>query len=204
MTTLTTPDLVFGVILLAIVAVAAALFLRRRRTAALKDRFGHEYDHAVQTAGDRHKAEATLEERQKRVSGFEIHPLSPERRDSFVTEWRRVQALFVDDPAGAVTRAEVLLDQIMEARGYPVSDFEQRSADLSVEHGHVVEHYRTANQIAKRHARGEAGTEELRQGLIHYRALFDDLVNEPTGDDPVIEHRGGKVRDLRKEVTRRQ
>lgn len=201
MITMTPLQLAIGVIVIAVLAGIAVMLLRHRRTAALKTRFGHEYDHALRHADSASEAETLLHEREKRVAAFDIRPLARDRRDAFVADWRKVQAQFVDDPAGAVARADVLLGQVMEARGYPVTDFEQRSADLSVGHGDVVQHYRTAHTIAERHARGEAGTEDLRQAMIHYRALFDDLVNEPEGDAKVIEHRDGRVRDLRREKT---
>ncbi|MBH0112160.1 hypothetical protein I5E68_04225 [Novosphingobium sp. YJ-S2-02] len=186
---------------LLVVAVLVGIgitMMRRRHSASLKDRFGSEYDRAVHSTGNTVKAETMLHEREKRVAQFDIRPLTTEARGRFVERWRAVQSRFVDSPADAVSHADVLLGEVMEARGYPVVDFEQRSADLSVDHGHVVENYRTAHTIAERHARGEAGTEDLRQAMIHYRALFDDLVNEPHGEADVIANRDGRVHDLRK------
>jgi hypothetical protein len=174
------------IVLIAIVVLAlvgiALLWMRKRRSDGLKQRFGGEYDRLAQRTGDPGKAEQLLEAREKRVAQFEIKPIPASQRDSFVTAWREVQAQFVDDPKGAVARADDLLSQVMAARGYPMADFAQRAADLSVEHTDVVSHYRTAHDIAVRHERGEAGTEDLRQAMIHYRALFDDLVNEPVAD----------------------
>lgn len=192
-----------GLVVLAIIAGMAVTVMRRRHSARLRDRFGDEYDRTVDQSGSTHKAETVLDERRKRVEGFDIHALQPAQREVFVRAWLEVQAQFVDDPAGAVQRADVLLADVMNARGYPVADFDQRYEDLSVDHGEVVAHYRTGHHIAASHARGEAGTEELRRAMIHYRALFDDLVNEPENFSPVIEHRGGRVHDLRKETTRR-
>ena len=167
-------------LVLVLVAIGATvLFLRRRRTDALQSRFGPEYKRAVEQTGDRHKAEAQLHDLEKRVEALSIRPLAREDRERFVEAWRQVQANFVDEPKVAVMRADDLLGEVMGARGYPVSDFEQRSADLSVDHPTVVQNYRAAHDIALRHGRGEASTEDLRQAMIHYRMLFDDLVNEP-------------------------
>jgi len=169
-------------IVVAVVAVAAVLVIaaimssRRRRSEHLKDRFGREYDRTVKATGDRSKAEADLEEREKRVEKLDIRPLDASERRDFLGRWTEVQARFVDDPARAVAFADALLGDVMKARGYPVSDFEQRAGDISVDHPVVVEHYHKAHEIAVRHGRGEASTEDLRQAMIHYRALFDNLV----------------------------
>jgi hypothetical protein len=192
-----------GVIALAVLVGVVVTVMRSRHTARLRDRFGDEYDRTIDQSGSTYEAETVLHEREQRVAAFDIRPLQPARREAFVRSWLEVQAQFVDDPAGAVQRADVLLADVMTARGYPVADFDQRYEDLSVDHGEVVAHYRTGHHIAASHARGEAGTEELRRAMIHYRALFDDLVNEPEGFSPVIEHHGGRVHDLRKETTRR-
>ena len=162
-----------------VIVVALILWSRSRRSAALKDRFGPEYGRTVDQLGDAGRAEQVLAERQKRVSSYTLKPLAPDLRDHFVETWHNVQAQFVDDPSYAVTRADDLLGEVMAARGYPVRDFDQRAADLSVDHPEVVQNYRAAHDIALRHGRGEAGTEDLRTAMIHYRALFDDLVNEP-------------------------
>jgi hypothetical protein len=169
------------VIVVAIVAVFAA---RRRRSAHLKEHFGPEYERAVAEAGSPSKAEAELAEREKRVDKLDIRPLDHAERDDFMRRWAEVQARFVDDPPRSVAFADALLGEVMKARGYPVSDFDQRAGDISVEHPHVVEHYRTAHEIAVRHERGQASTEDLRQAMIHYRALFDELVG---ADQPVPE-----------------
>jgi hypothetical protein len=176
-------DLLIILVLVAIVAIGAFLLLRRRKRDVLQSKFGPEYSRVVEKAGSAREAEAELKEREKRVSAFEIRPLAAADRERFTDGWQRVQADFVDDPRGAVTRADVLLGDLMSARGYPVSDFEQRSADLSVDHPVVVQNYRSAHEIADRHARGEAGTEDLRQAMIHYRALFDELSRDaPAGE----------------------
>ncbi len=173
----TTTAIIIGVIVVALV-FAIALFLRSRRTERLKDKFGPEYGRAVEDSGGRLKAEADLQQRAKRVEKFAVRPLTPADRDRYVASWTKIQSDFVDDPKSAVTQADTLLGQVMNTRGYPTSDFEQRSADLSVDHPQVVANYRAAHDIALRHERGEAGTEDLRQAMIHYRALFDDLVAE--------------------------
>ena len=174
-----TTTIIILVAVLAAVLIALALVMRQRRSANLRDRFGPEYERAVEETGGRRKAEAQLHDREKRVEAFAIRPLGPGEGQRYVHLWRKVQADFVDDPKAAVSRADALLSEIMSARGYPVGDFEQRSADLSVDHPVVVQNYRAAHAIAVRHARGEAGTEDLRQAMIHYRSLFEDLVDEP-------------------------
>ena len=169
----------------AIVAVGAWLLMSRRRSEHLRDRFGSEYERQVEESGSQSKAEADLAERDKRVSKLTIRPLSPADQDRFLDRWTKVQATFVDDPARSVDYADALLAEVMSARGYPVSDFEQRAGDISVDHPNVVQHYRAGHDIAVRHDRGEANTDELRQALIHYRALFEELVTESA---PVTEH----------------
>lgn len=177
--TFTPMEIVLVVLVVLLAAAAITLWMRSRRTEALKSQFGAEYARAVHDTGDERKAETLLAERQKRVAGYTIKPLSQEMRAHFVETWRGVQAQFVDDPSYAVTRADDLLSEVMLARGYPVHDFDQRAADLSVDHPDVVQHYRTAHDLALSHSRGEASTEDLRTAMIHFRALFDDLVNEP-------------------------
>jgi hypothetical protein len=147
----------------------------------LRTQFGNvEYARAVEKGGNVRHAEAGLEERAQRVEAFHIRRLGSGDRARFVESWRGVQAGFVDAPAGAVTAADTLLGDVMSARGYPVSDFEQRAADMSVDHPLILENYRTAHEIALRQMKGQASTEELRQAMVHYRTLFEELVNEPT------------------------
>ncbi len=150
---------------------------QRRRTDRLQERFGPEYERTVDAAGDKGRAEQELESRQERVDAFEIRALEPADRDRIRERWQVVQAHFVDDPASAVGEADDLIGEVMRARGYPVGDFEQRAADISVNHPEVVDHYRTAHRIAIRERRGEADTESLRQAMVHYRALFSDLLD---------------------------
>ena len=172
-------EMLLAVLVVVLALVAIMLWIRSRRSQALKSQFGPEYARAVQDIGDERKAESVLAERQKRVATYTIKPLSHEMRDHFVETWRAVQAQFVDDPRYAVARADDLLGEVMLARGYPMQDFDHRAEDLSVDHADVVQHYRTAHDIALSHSRGEATTEDLRTAMIHFRALFDDLVNEP-------------------------
>jgi hypothetical protein len=172
--------LVCCVIVIAVVAIGATMFGRKRRSEKLRTRFGSaEYDRALQAGDSRRQAEAGLDKRTDRVEGLRIRPLGSGDRARFVESWSRVQARFVDSPGGAVTEADQLLGDVMSTRGYPMSDFEQRAADISVAYPLVLENYRTAHGIAVRQTSGKASTEELRQAMIHYRTLFDELVAEP-------------------------
>lgn len=170
--------IILAIVVIAAVIVAGVLVSRRRRSEHLRSHFGPEYERALEAKGDRGKAEAELAQREKRVKKLEIHPLGAAARRDFTNRWAEVQARFVDDPPRAVAFADALLAEVMSARGYPVTDFEQRAGDISVDHPRVVEHYRAAHDIAERHRQGQAGTEDLRQAMIHYRALFDELVND--------------------------
>lgn len=165
-------------VVIAIVVIALFLLLRKRKTDELRGRFGSEYDHTLKETGDRARAEAELKEREKRVERLNIRPLNSEDATRFRGSWGNIQKRFVDDPKAAVTEADQLLGDVMAKRGYPIGDFEQRAADISVEHPRVVEHYRAGHDIALRHAKGQASTEDLRQAMIHYRTLFTDLVGE--------------------------
>lgn len=158
--------------------VWAAVTLQRRRR--LRERFGPEYARTVDAVGQPNRAEALLQERVARVSRFKLRPLSSEQAAAFAREWRRVQSRFVDDPDAAVAEADALVGDIMTARGYPPEDFERRADDVSVDHPHVVENYRIARELMLRRERGEAGTEELRQAVVNYRVLFDDLLEVGT------------------------
>ena len=172
--------IVIAVALLVVAGISVLFFIRKRRTARLQDQFGGaEYARAVKEGGGRRKAEAVLDERADRVEGFHIRALAQGDRSRFVESWSRVQARFVDSPGGAVTEADQLLGDVMSTRGYPVSDFEQRAADLSVDHPMVLENYRAAHGAALLQAQGKASTEDLRQAMIHYRTLFEELVAEP-------------------------
>jgi hypothetical protein len=185
--------IVIAVVLIA--AIGGYLVWQRQRSKTLQGRFGHEYDRAVDEVGSRRQAEAELEARARRVKALDIRPLNPDDRLRFIDAWRGVQAQFVDDPASAISKADKLLAEVMLARGYPVDNFDQRLADLSVEHGDVVEHYRAAHAIALDHERGQAGTEDLRHAMIHFRELFEELVGEPPGrDEPPHQSESSHVR----------
>ena len=173
--------LVIAAVVIIAVAAVAWVYAQRQRRVRLRSHFGPEYDRAVREAGSPTKADALLAERAKRVRDLKIHRLSREQAEAFAREWQRIQAMFVDDPDGAVAAADRLVTEVMSARGYPIEDFDTRAADLSVEHPRVVESYRIARALAVRRNRGEAGTEELRQAVVNYRALFDDLLKTDEG-----------------------
>jgi hypothetical protein len=164
------------------VGVAFWLYSQKRKTENLREQFGPEYERAVDEHGDRREAEHRLEERKERVEKLQIRPLESAERDRFAERWRTTQAEFVDEPRAAVKHADDLIGEVMEARGYPVGDFERRAEDVSVEHPRVVEHYRTAHDIAVRSDRGDADTEALREAMVHYRALFEDLLETAPAD----------------------
>jgi hypothetical protein len=159
-----------------VIAVAALLVMRKRRSDQLKQRFGPEYDRAVLQHGDARHAEAVLTDREKRVEKFSIRALPPGDRERYAEEWANVQKRFVDDPAVAVTEADKLVTKVMLARGYPMSTFEQRTADISVNYPGVVQNYRSARTIVVRHNNGQSTTEDLRQAMVHFRSLFDELL----------------------------
>jgi len=167
--------LVAAVIVL--IGAIVLLYVRKRRTttAGLRQKFGPEYDRAVLTHGA--KAEAKLTDREKRIEKLNIRDLDAMERERYAKHWQEVQSRFVDSPKGAVTEADDLVSSVMKARGYPVSDFEQRAADISVDHPRVVENYRSAHEIALRVGKDAASTEDLRTAMIHYRSLFDELVH---------------------------
>ena len=162
------------VVLLVIIGVLVA---RQQRSRRLKDEFGPEYGRVVAQRGDQGAAEKELADRRQRVGKFEIRDLDPEVRERYLERWAAAQRYFVDKPAGAAGEADELVQQVMHDRGYPVDeDFEQRAADISVEHPAVVENYRAAHGISQRAGTGQANTEQLRQAMVHFRALFDDLL----------------------------
>jgi hypothetical protein len=184
------------IIVAAVVVVIAAVAIwwawRRQRHSHLESRFGPEYRREIERQGNLSKAEATLAAREKRVARLHIKPLMADDAARFAHEWRAVQTRFVDDPNGAVTEADRLVGEVMLTRGYPVGNFEQQVADISVDHPDVVMNYRAAREIADQHARGEATTEDLRQAMVHYRALFRDLLESPPAavDARTREHAG--------------
>ena len=175
---MSTTALLLLVLIIAVVVVGVVLYLQRRRSDALRTQFGPEYQHAVKRFGDERKAEAELAAREKRVRSFNIRDLTPEERSRFSEAWKRAQARFVDEPAEAAADADVLVKELMQTRGYPMGDFEQRAADVSVDHPNVVTNYRAAREIAVRTSEGKATTEDIRQAMVHYRALFTELVEE--------------------------
>jgi FtsZ-interacting cell division protein ZipA len=172
--------IIIGIVAIAIVVVIAALlYVRKRKSERLRQQFGPEYDRAVRQHGDPRQAEAVLLEREKRVEKFSIRPLAPADRERYASDWAAVQKRFVDDPSMAVTQAEKLVTAVMVARGYPMGDFEQRAADISVNYPTVVQNYRSAREITLRHAQGKSSTEDLRQSMVYFRSLFDELLASP-------------------------
>jgi len=177
-------------IVAAIAGAALVWYLQKQRSLHLRERFGPEYERARTEIGDPRRTEAVLSAREKRVEKLHIHPLSAEEATRFGEVWRHVQSLFVDDPQGAIREADELVNQVMTARGYPMADFTQRQADISVDHPVVVEHYRAARAIAERNQTGAANTEDLRQAIIHYRALFEDLLERKPSEPTVVHAKG--------------
>jgi hypothetical protein len=170
--------IVAGVVVVALLAVAAWLFSRKKKQSErLQQRFGPEYGRTVGELGGRTKAELELKAREKRVEQLSITPLSPPEAARFAQAWNALQGRFVDDPKGVVVQADQLVRELMLKRGYPMGDFERRAADISVDHPAVVENYRAAQAIAARDERGEADTEELRKAVVHYRVLFDEMLD---------------------------
>ena len=167
------------VIILAVVALAALIFVsvQKQRTKRLRAKFGPEYDRLVHQYGSPQKAEADLALRERRVEKLSLRDLDPPEAERFAHAWRTEQARFVDSPRETVAKADRLVGELMNAVGYPVGDFEQRAADISVDHPRVVENYRAAHRLAELDARGEGSTEDLRQAMVHYRALFEDLLS---------------------------
>jgi len=185
------PAWVWVLIAVGVVAVLAVVLwqaLARRRTGRLQQQFGPEYDRAVGDAESRRDAEAELQAREERRRRLDIRPLTQAARDRYTETWRTTQAQFVDDPRGAVAAADSLIQSVMAERCYPVEDFEQRAAYVSVDHPRVVENYREGHRLAQASAGGDDSTENLRRAMRHYRALFDELV-EPAADEPTARER---------------
>ena len=178
----TTQLMIAVAVIVAVLALGAWLLSRQRRSADLRRRFGPEYDRTVRQMGDASRAESQLEARSARVSALEIRSLSTDERETFGERRRKAQAQFVDDPLAAVSAADRLVAEVMQARGYPMSDFERRAEDVSVDHPEVVGEYRSAHAIAQRQGDGQASTEDLRRAMVHYRALFAELLETPTPD----------------------
>ena len=174
---------IVAIVVIALI-VAGLLVMRQRRSQQLQEGFGPEYDRTLEErGGDRRQAEAELRERRERREKFQVRPLDPGAREAYAQRWRATQARFVDQPAPAVGEADALVMEVMRDRGYPVADeFEQRAADVSVDHPEVVDHYRAAHAISIRTTGGEAGTEDLRQAMVHFRALFAELLGPDDAD----------------------
>jgi hypothetical protein len=179
---------ILAIVVIALIVAVLVLVMRQRQSKQLQKGFGPEYDRTIEErGGDRREAEAELRARRERREQFEVRPLDPAAREAYAERWRAAQRRFVDQPGPAVGEADRLVMEVMRDRGYPVADeFEQRAADVSVDHPDVVEHYRAAHAISIRATGGEAGTEDLRQSMVHFRALFDELLGRTddgrTGD----------------------
>jgi hypothetical protein len=185
--------IVIAVVVVAVIAIVAIVVMRQRRRTELRESFGSEYDRAVAREGDVRKGESDLMARRERRAELDIRPLSPQSRTAYARSWEQTQARFVDNPATALAQADALIIAVMEERGYPMDDFERRAEDISVDHPDVVQHYRAAHDISVRvdedpnastsSTVSDVSTEDLRQGLVHYRALFQELL-EPDEDEP--------------------
>jgi hypothetical protein len=177
------PKILTAIILIVVAVlavVAAILYERRRRTERLRQTFGSEYDRVARRLGDPDRAETVLAAREKRVSRLNLRALPETERERYVQQWAFVQKQFVDDPRGAVNEADRLVTDVMNARGYPMSEFDQRADDISVHYPHTVGNYRTAHDIVLRHGRSESSTEDLRKAMVHFRSLFDELLGAPS------------------------
>ena len=177
---------VIALVVVAVVALAAWLAYRKRRTGQLRDTFGPEYDREVRVS-DRRTAEGELQARREQRERLEIRPLRPAARERYSAAWRETQAKFVDDPAGAVTEADELVHRVMVERGYPMEQFEQLAADISVDHPQVVESYRAAHAVSLASQHGKATTEDLREAVVHYRSLFEELLADGEAPDRRVE-----------------
>jgi len=179
------------IVLAAIVVIVLVIALvkyrqqQAKRHRRLRERFGPEYGRLVTVTGSASKAERELEAREKRAARYNIRALSRDEQARFTARWQQVQAEFVDNPKASLGHADDLLGEVMTGRGYPVQDFEQRSSDLSVDHPVIVQHYHAAHGIALRHKTGATTTEDLRQAMIHYRALFEELVSDTSPSAPI-------------------
>jgi hypothetical protein len=170
-------------IAVAAVLVAASFVSRRKKTQRLKQHYGREYERLVSETGDEKAAEKELTARERKRDKLDIVSLTPAALSDFTTRWHEVQTGFVDNPATAVGVADRLVTQVMRERGYPVDDFDQRAADISVDHPQIVENYRTAHGIHLAQQHGDVSTEQQREAFVHYRALFEKLLEAPTGNN---------------------
>jgi hypothetical protein len=176
----TTFIIVVVAVVLVLGLILGPIFSRRRRSQRFQNKFGAEYDRSVKSTGNEKKAQAELNERQKHVDTLNIHPLSVDEREHYLTNWVAVQGKFVDQPGQATVEADHLIMEVMQVRAYPVSDFEQRAADISVNYPALVSNYRAAREIAIKNEHHQADTEELRTAFIYYRSLFDELLKTET------------------------
>ena len=175
----TTVLVIIVIVVVALLAVGAIAFMQRnKKSEHLQERFGPEYDRAVEETGTRSEAEKQLAAREQRVDRFNMRELSPEERGLFSDQWKKVQSDFVNSPETAILAADELVQKVMLARGYPMADFDQRAADLSVNYGPTVDSYRSAHSISESHRQSPRSTEELRQAMVQYRALFVELLGE--------------------------
>jgi hypothetical protein len=179
--------IVVGIVVLALIAFAAWFFYQKKQSQGLQQRFGPEYRRTVEELGSQTKAELELKTREERVERLDIVPLTPSDAAKFSEAWKALQGRFVDNPKGVLVQADQLVRELMSKRGYPLGDFERRAADISVDHPAVVEHYRAAQAIVVRNERGEADTEELRKAVVHYRALFNELLEVREAKQEVIQ-----------------
>jgi hypothetical protein len=174
---MTTSTVIILALAIVVIALVAVMLFERQKTQKLKTKFGPEYDRLVDKEGSPRRAEAVLDARQKRVAKFQIRHLSKEECSRFTEKWRVVQERFVDDPRQSVAEADQLINEALRARGFPMGDFEQQAADISVEHPQVVEDYRAAHEVAVRDGQGQANTEDLRLAMRHYRDLFEHVLD---------------------------
>jgi hypothetical protein len=174
---------VIAIVALVVIGVLVWFAMNKQRSGQLREVFGPEYDRTVEESEDRKAAESELLERRKRVEEFDIRPLDPAERTRFASRWIAVQSRFVDDPKSTLGEADELVTEVMSERGYPMNDFDQRAADVSVDHPRVVEDYRAAHGISERVGSNDATTEDMRQALVHYRALFSELLEESDTSD---------------------
>lgn len=173
-------DTVLVVLIVVVILLAGALLYvgwRKQRSDKLRERFGGEYERTVEATGDQRRAEADLAKRERRRDKLDVQPLDPAARDRYLARWTRTQNRFVDEPSGAIQEADLLVIEVMRDRGYPMDDFDQRAADISVDHPDVVRDYRAAHAISLADEEGRASTEQLREAMVHYRALFERLVD---------------------------
>jgi FtsZ-interacting cell division protein ZipA len=176
-----TSTIVIVIVVVVVIGIILGLiFSRRKKTEQLQNKFGTEYDHTVERLGDDKKAQKELEDRQKHVESFKIRPLTEVEHERYLNDCAAVQSKFVDEPGQAIIDANHLIIEVMQLRNYPISDFDQRAADISVKYPSLVTNYRAAREIAIRNMENKADTEELRNAMIHYRSLFDELLKSDT------------------------